>query len=70
MHKIAKKILRDESQQPVAVQIDYTDWLEIERRLNLRGEETLRSDLSKYEGSITLTEDPLDYQSRIRQEWS
>jgi len=70
MHKIGKKILRDESQRPVAVQIDYSDWLEIERRLDLRGEEARNTDLSKYEGSVTLTEDPLDYQVRIRQEWS
>ena len=70
MHKIGKKILRDKSQRPVAVQVDYADWLEIERRLELQGEEALSADLSKHEGSITLTEDPLDYQSRIRQEWS
>ena len=70
MRKIDKKILRDQSQRPVAVQIEYSDWLEIERRLNLRGEEALNTDLSQYEGSITLTEDPLGYQSRIRQEWS
>ena len=70
MHKIGKKILRDESQRPVAVQIDYSDWLEIERRLNLRSEEARSTDLSSYEGVIQLTEEPLVYQSRIRQEWS
>ncbi|MBI4442329.1 MAG: hypothetical protein HY649_03015 [Acidobacteria bacterium] len=70
MHKIEKKILKDESQRPVAVQIDYSDWLEIERCLDLRSEEVRSTDLSKYEGVITLTEEPLGYQSRIRQEWS
>ena len=70
MHKIGKKILRDESQRPVAVQIDYSDWLEIERCLDLPSEETRSTDLSKYEGVIALTEEPLGYQSRIRQEWS
>ena len=70
MRKIGKKILRDQSQRPVAVQIDYSDWLEIERRLNLRSDEVRSTDLSGYEGVITLTEDPLDYQARIRQEWS
>ena len=70
MHRIIKKILRDESQRPVAVQIDYSDWIEIERHLNLRNEEGQSTDLSGYEGVITLTEDPLDYQARIRQEWS
>ncbi len=70
MHKIRKKILTDETERPVAVQIDYADWLEIERSLDLRDVETPNTDLSAYDGVITLTEDPLQYQSRIRQEWS
>ena len=70
MHKIGKKILRDEAERPIAVQIDYSDWLEIEGRLNLRSEEAPSADLSNYDGVITLTEEPLGYQSRIRQEWS
>ena len=70
MHKIRKKILRDESQQPVAVQIDYSDWMEIEQRLDLRTVEARSTDLSGYDGVIALTEEPLGYQSRLRQEWS
>ena len=70
MHKIRKKVLTDETQRPVAVQIDYSDWIEIERFLNLDGEEARSSDLSRFDGVITLTEEPLGYQSRIRQEWS
>jgi hypothetical protein len=70
MRKIKKKILTDGAERPVAVQIDYADWLEIERSLNLQGEDTRELDLSRYEGIITLSEEPLGYQSRIRQEWS
>ncbi len=70
MRKIRKWILTDSAERPIAVQIDYTDWLEIERSLNLQREDTKDSDLSSYEGMITLSEDPLEYQSRIRQEWS
>jgi hypothetical protein len=33
MLTIHKKILTDEAMRPLAVQIDYQDWLEIERRL-------------------------------------
>jgi hypothetical protein len=44
--------------------------LEIERSLNLLVDQAIETDLSGYEGIITLTEDPLEYQSRIRQEWS
>jgi len=70
MRKIKKKILTDNAERPIAVQIDYTDWLEIERTLILEGDQPGNTDLSIYEGVITLTEDPLGYQSRIRQEWS
>jgi hypothetical protein len=70
MRKIKKKILTDNAERPIAVQIDYTDWLEIERSLNLQGDDTRDTDLSSYEGIITLSEEPLEYQSRIRQEWS
>jgi hypothetical protein len=70
MLKIRKKILKDHAEKPIAVQIDYADWLEIERSLNLRGEEIRETDLSKHAGVIALSEEPLEYQSRIRQEWS
>jgi hypothetical protein len=70
MRKIQKKILTDSSQKPVAVQINYADWLEIERSLNLVSDDSQTTDLSSYEGTISLTEEPLGYQSRIRQECS
>lgn len=70
MLKIRKKILTDEADRPVAVQIHYSDWLEIERSLSLRDDHSRTTDLSGHVGVITLTEDPLAYQARIRQEWS
>jgi hypothetical protein len=70
MRKIKKMILTDEAERPVAVQIEYSDWLEIERSLKLQENGLSDSELSKYEGTITLTEDPLKFQMRIRQEWS
>jgi hypothetical protein len=42
----------------------------IERSLNLHDEEAEIADLSPYHGVISLTEDPLAYQARIRNEWS
>jgi hypothetical protein len=33
---LEKKIVTDETQRPVAVQIDYRDWLKIEQLLNLK----------------------------------
>ena len=69
MQRIRKKIVTDEAQQPIAVQIDYADWLKIERSLNLPQEEEV-TDLSCYNGVISLTEEPLAYQARVRNEWS
>jgi hypothetical protein len=68
MH-IQKKIVTDELMRPVAVQISYHDWLEIERRLKIENEKNT-DNLSKYEGALTLTEDPVDFQGRIRGEWA
>ena len=68
MRAIRKKVVTDESNRPIAVQIAYEDWLEIERLLKppMRGAEHLH----EYAGTIHLGEDPLQYQTRIRGEWS
>jgi hypothetical protein len=69
--KIQKKLVTDENHKPVAVQIDYDDWLEIEQQLGLPAEpeNPRHTDWSKYRGTLRLTEDPLEYQRRIRDEW-
>jgi hypothetical protein len=69
MQRIRKKILTDEAKQPIAVQIDYTDWLKIERALDLAQEDE-PIDLSRYSGVISLIEEPLAYRARVRGEWS
>ncbi|MGH9345324.1 MAG: hypothetical protein ACRD19_16380 [Terriglobia bacterium] len=70
IQEIQKKIITDEAKTPVAVQIDYADWLEIERYLKLGEVRSNReTDLSRFSGVISLTEDPLDYQVRLRGEW-
>jgi hypothetical protein len=65
---IRKKILTDENNEPVAVQIDYKDWLECEKILNLKSSQAV--DLSEFSGKISLTEDPLEFQKKIRDEWN
>jgi len=67
---IRKKIVTDEAQQPIAVQVDYADWLKIERMLNLRSEPGKTSDLSRYAGVLSLKEEPLNYQARVRVEFN
>jgi hypothetical protein len=59
----------DEANQPIAVQIDYADWLRIERSLDFLQKDYL-TDLSQHSGVISLTEEPLAYQARVRNEWS
>lgn len=63
-----KKIVTDESMRPVAVLIDYQDWQKIEQLLEayqLKAE----FNFNKYAGVIKLTEDPLQYQQKTRDEW-
>lgn len=69
MRTIEKKIVTDEGGRPVAVQIDYGDWLEIERQLEAREpidrfEELLDKTSGTWKGG-----DGLEYQIRIREEW-
>jgi hypothetical protein len=59
----------DELSRPVAVQIDYEDWIEIERSLGLP-QNNRAAGLRDYSGSISLGEDPLAYQRMMRREWS
>ena len=79
---IHKKIVTDEQMRPVAVQIDYADWLEIARRLNLESppatipsqEERFPKEdfgtLLKASRGIWKGGDGLAYQRRIRDEWT
>ncbi len=71
MLPVNKKIVTDETMRPVGVLIDYQDWQRIEQILKayqLQNKEELN--LNKYAGVIQLTQDPLEYQQQIRDEWS
>jgi hypothetical protein len=68
MRPIRKKLVTDEDLRPVAVQIDYDDWIEIARQLGLDGA-AKDTDLAPYDGVLELSEDPLAYQERVRGEW-
>jgi tRNA U34 2-thiouridine synthase MnmA/TrmU len=74
---ISKQIVLDETQQPVAVIIDYQDWQKIEailqeheQRENIEVNWDDSQALSAYAGCIHLTVDPIEYQHKIREEWS
>lgn len=72
MDSLRKRILHDEDMHPVAVQIDYQDWLELEGRISPTpqpsNEEYLRL-LNETRG-IRQGDDGLAYQLKIRSEWN
>jgi hypothetical protein len=71
MQPINKKIVTDEAMRPVAVLIDYQDWQRIEKILQTyQSEQQSNIDLNRFAGTINLTQDPLEYQQQIRNEWS
>ncbi len=69
MHEILKKILTDENMRPVAVQIDYADWVEIERALRLGDNGRQPTDLARHIGRLDWPVDGLEYQQGFRGEW-
>jgi hypothetical protein len=70
MRTIHKHLVTDESGQPASVLIPYQEWLEIERQLAgvtaTRGAEQLQC----HAGAIHLSEEPVAYQRRLRDEWA
>lgn len=70
MIKIAKKILMDDNQHPIAVQIDYNDWKKVEQLLGIEKTSDNIPELKEYQGVIHISEDPVQYQKQIRGEWS
>ena len=70
MLKIKRKIVTDESMRPVAVIIDYEDWEKIEQLILKQENQSQSSSLKRYAGVLKLTEDPVAYQHRVRDEWA
>ena len=70
MAQITKRIVTDDGNRPVAVQIDYQDWLEIELKLKLIEAARKPMDVDRYRGVLALREDGVAFQRRIRDEWA
>lgn len=70
MSEIRKRILTDEANRPVAVQIDYDDWVRIERTLQSARSESAPVDLARFVGVLEWGEDAVAYQRRVREEWN
>lgn len=69
MLPIKRQIVTDSENRPVAVQVSYADWLEIERILRQRQNGVAQPDLSQLQGKLLLSQDPLAYQDQARGEW-
>jgi hypothetical protein len=69
MFEIRKKIINDENMQPLAVQIDYNDWVKIEQALEKSPNGKGPTDLSRHVGQLRWPIDGLEYQRQVRGEW-
>ncbi|HNR30375.1 MAG TPA: hypothetical protein PKI11_05760 [Candidatus Hydrogenedentes bacterium] len=70
MQEIRKKIVTDDAGKPIAVQIAYGDWLEIEQQLGgVRRRAPAMVDLMAFSGKLKGGEEPLAFQHRMREEW-
>jgi len=74
MLSVSKKIVTDEAGTPVAVQIDYEDWQEIETML--QGQPSAPADEDDgFEQALAASRntwtagDGLEYQRRLRSDW-
>ncbi len=71
MEPVGKRVITDKAGHPVAVQVDYREWLRIERALQLSSYARQQTtDLARFSGALRFQEDPVAYQRRIRREWT
>jgi hypothetical protein len=70
MNVIHKQLVTDEHGQPVGVLIPYQEWLKIERELMGSAVPNEGRGIARYAGVIHLTEEPVAYQRRLRDEWA
>ncbi|HRC45016.1 MAG TPA: hypothetical protein PLT27_13265 [Nitrospira sp.] len=70
MDTIHKQLVTDEQGRPVSVLIPYLEWLKIEQQLHAPSPASKAQPLQHHAGMIQLSEDPLTYQRRLRDEWT
>ena len=65
-----RRIIVDEANKPVAVEIAYEDWLHIEAMIQEHdAPEVATADLNAFAGTLSFPEDGPTYQRRLRDEW-
>lgn len=68
MRPIEPLILSDPSGKPVAVQLKYADWLDIQRNLGDRPAQAARHP-NDFAGKLRKLGDGVEFQRRARDEW-
>lgn len=68
MSTIRKQLVTDEEGHPVGVLIPHEKWLRIEQQLGGTSGANGIEQLRQHEGVIRLSEDPVAYQRRLRDE--
>ena len=69
MGRIRKQLVTDEEGHSVEVLIPHEEWLRIEQQLGGAAAANGIEHLRRPEGMICLSEDPVAYQRRLRDEW-
>lgn len=64
MTNIRKLLVTDEHSRPIAVQIDYADWLKIEQMIQPDCISSKPQDLSRFAGVLALKKFRREYSSR------
>ncbi len=64
---ISEVIIENETDKSIT--ISKKSWRKIESELNKTQKNLNKNDLKKFIGKINLSEDPLKFQKRIRNEW-
>ena len=70
MSTIHKQLVTDEEGRPIGVLIPCEEWLRIEQQLGVAAGANGTEQLRRHEGVIRLSEDPVVYQRRLRDEWA
>lgn len=70
MPPIRKKIIKDQDDRPIAVQIDYEDWVRLEIALSSMPLAHGETDLARHIGRLNWPVDGVEYQKSVRGEWS
>ncbi len=69
MKIVSKRILSDENGRPIAVQMDYDEFVRFEKAVESVEPRDAYERMMSAVGTVKWDEDPVEYQRRLRDEW-